>query len=184
VIPETNGQGAGPLAEQLMEQAKLLSSLRRDLDELANVATDSTADLLARMEELEHVGAGSRSSTAWCWRNIGPQAEEVLWKELDSWVAWIRSRYPLARKVPECWAKHPEVVEELSALWLAWQGAYEERDAPLTAAADWHDRWLPGVLRRLEHGVFSLDCSNEHRARPEAAYARVPASVTEQERHS
>ena len=31
---------------------------------------------------------------------------------------------------------------------------------PLTGATDWHDRWLPGVLHRLEHGAFALDCSH------------------------
>ncbi len=91
--------------------------------------------------------------------------------QLDSWTAWLRHRYPLARKIPGCWAQHPELVEELTALWLAWQGAYQQPDAPLTAAADWHDRWLPGVLHRLEHGPFALDCSETHAARRPAAYA-------------
>jgi len=69
------------------------------------------------------------------------------------------------------WVDHPEVVEEVTALWLAWQAAYVERDAPLTAAAEWHDRWLPGVLHRLEHGPFALDCGTCHKPRPEALYA-------------
>ena len=38
--------------------------------------------------------------------------------------------------------------------------AYRQPDAPLTAAADWHDRWLPGLLHRLEHGAFAVDCSD------------------------
>lgn len=37
------------------------------------------------------------------------------------------------------------------------KAAYTEPDAPLNAASDWHDRWLPGVLYRLEHGSFALD---------------------------
>ena len=51
--------------------------------------------------------------------------------QLRAWVAWIRHRYPLAKRVPACWAEHPEVVEELTALWLAWQQAYEDRRASL-----------------------------------------------------
>lgn len=166
-----HGQELDPLADQLLKHAQMLSELRRDLDEIANVTTDTTADLLARLSELDGVAGPGRSPSAWSWRNLGPGATEQLTKELSSWVDWIRSRYPLARKVPACWSEHPEVVEELTALWLAWQYAFEERDAPLTAAADWHDRWLPGVLHRLEHGPFALDCVNEHRARPSAAYA-------------
>jgi hypothetical protein len=164
-------QDPDPLAAQLLRHAQLLSQLRRDLDELANVTTDTTADLLVRLGQLDGAFGPTRSPSAWSWRDLGPGASEQLAKELTSWVDWVRSRYPLARKIPGCWSQHPEIVEEFTALWLAWQYAYEERDAPLTAAADWHDRWLPGVLHRLEHGPFALDCVNEHRARPSAAYA-------------
>ena len=108
---------------------------------------------------------------AWCWRDLGPLGQQELWRELSTWVGWIRARYPLARKIPECWHEHPEVVEELTALWLAWQAAYTEPDPPLTAASDWHDRWLPGVLYRLEHGSFALGCANGHTPRPVSAYA-------------
>lgn len=157
---------------QLMSQAQLISQLRRDLDTLAHEATDTVAGLLARLEDLEtQTTTPGRAPTPWCWRSIGSNAADELWRLLTDWVTWIRGRYPLARKIPPCWADHPELVEELTALWLAWQHAYEDRDAPLTAAVDWHDRWLPGVLYRLEHGTFALDCANEHRPRPAAAYA-------------
>ena len=56
-------------------------------------------------------------------------------------------------------------------LWLAWQAAYTEPDPPLTAAADWHDRWLPGFLHRLQSGPFAVDCTDQHRPRPASAYA-------------
>jgi hypothetical protein len=96
---------------------------------------------------------------------------EELWGQLTAWVSWIRSRHPLARKIPARWAEHPEVVEELTALWLAWQHAYEDHAAPLTASADWQDRWLPGLLHHLGHGPFALDCTTEHRPPPDTAYA-------------
>jgi hypothetical protein len=164
--------GDESVSRQLLSQAQLISQLRHDLEALAHEATDSVADLVSRLEDVEarSVSAG-RAPTSWCWRTIGPHGAEELWRQLTDWVDWIRTRYPLARKVPPCWADHPELVEELTALYVAWQHAYEDTDAPLTAAADWHDRWLPGVLYRLEHGPFALDCTNEHRARPSSAYA-------------
>jgi hypothetical protein len=161
-----------PVARQLLQQAQLLARLRRDLDQLANEATDTIAGLLARFEDLEsRAGAPAASPAAWCWRDLGTHAHTELMDQLEAWTAWLRHRYPLTRKIPGCWAQHPELVEELTALWLAWQGAYQQPDPPLTAAADWHDRWLPGVLHRLEHGPFALDCSDVHTHRPEASYA-------------
>jgi hypothetical protein len=162
-----------PLPEQLLHQAKAIAELRRDLDRLAHETTDTITAIHDQLSEFstDEAAARARGSTAWSWRDIGPQAEEELWNQLITWVRWLRSRYPLARKIPDCWQKHPEVVEELTALWLAWQAAYTDRDAILTAPIDWHDRWLPGVLHRLEHGPFALDCTNRHQKRPESTYA-------------
>jgi len=164
-----------PLARQLLKQAEAIARLRQDLDRLAEEMTDTLANLLVRGETVEATPPdrpGGMGVTSWCWRDLGPTGTEALWKELTDWVAWIRHRYPLARKIPGCWAEHPELVEELTALWLAWQGAYQDRDAALTAPADWHDRWLPGVLHRVEHGPFATDCAAKHQARPNSAYAK------------
>jgi hypothetical protein len=166
---------ADPVARQLLHQAQLIAALRTDLDQLAHEATDTIAGLLTRLEHLEtRADSPATSPAPWCWRDLGPHAQTELMNQLDTWTAWLRHRYPLARKIPGCWAAHPELVEELTALWLAWQQAYEQPDAPLTAAADWHDRWLPGLLHRLEHGPFALDCSEAHTPRSTAAYADSP----------
>jgi hypothetical protein len=171
---EPPAEDSEPLARQLLQQAQVIARLRRDLDQFANDATDTIADLLVRLEYLEsRAGATATSPAPWCWRDLGPHARTELMDQLDTWTAWLRHRYPLARKIPACWAQHPELVEELTGLWLAWQGAYQQPDPPLTAAADWHDRWLPGLLHRLEHGPFALDCSETHAARPPAAYAEA-----------
>jgi hypothetical protein len=165
-----------PIAQHLVQQAQMISRLRHDLDELASEITDAYADVLARFESID-APSGGPSPTAWSWRSLGPKATEELWSQLNAWVGWLRQRYPLAKKIPPCWDRHPEIVEEMTALWLAWQAAYEQRDASLTAAADWHDRWLPGVLHRLEHGAFSIDCSATHSQRPTSAYAKQPSAV-------
>lgn len=175
------------MAQALLHQAETIAGLRRDLARLASETTDTLTALSERMDDLSSDASnapGGGAVLAWCWRDLGPHGQEELWQELSSWVEWIRARYPLARKIPSCWGEHPEVVEELTALWLAWQSAYTEADASLTAASDWHDRWLPGVLYRLEHGPFAVDCTNGHHTRPASAYSdstmresREPAST-------
>jgi hypothetical protein len=175
--------GPDPVARQLLQQAQLIARLRADLDQLANEAADTVAGLLTRLEDLEsRPGAAAASPAAWCWRDLGPHAKTELMDQLETWTAWLRHRYPLARRLPGCWARHPEVVEDLTALWLAWEGAYQQPDAPLTAAADWHDRWLPGVLHRLEHGPFALDCADTHSPRPETSYADAIGPLSMQNR--
>ena len=164
-------------ARQLLHQAETIAELRREVERLAQESTEALADILGRLEMVEDSPVtGTGSVTSWCWRDATPEAGERLQKALGDWVDWIRHRYPLARRIPQCWTEHPEVVEELTALWLAWQAAYVEVDAPLTAAAEWHDRWLPGVLFRLEHGAMALDCRQHHQERPAALY--MPSEVS------
>lgn len=92
------------------------------------------------------------------------------WRALADWVSWLRDRYPLAQKVPTCWWRHPEIVEEMTALWLAWREAYVEKGAPLSGGADWHGRWLPEFLRRVGAGGWNLACEGEHRPIVEDLY--------------
>lgn len=172
--------GSDPIGRELMRQAQLISQLRSDLDELAHGTTDITADLLSRLETLDASDSKSSAARPWCWRDLGPKAAGELWCQLTEWATWLRSRYPLAKKIPPCWSEHPEIVEELTALWLAWQGAYADPNAPITAPAEWHDHWLPGLLHRLEHGPLAIDCSEAHHARSSRCYAALspPADTT------
>ncbi len=169
-VPHPAQDGVG---RQLLKHAEVLARLRQRVDELARETDETVANLLLRLEALEQIAddPGRRSPSSWSWRYVGPNAAATLHAELADWVDWIRSRYPLARRVPACWADHPEILEELTALWIAWQAAYTEPEPMLTAAADWHDRWLPGVLHRLQHGPFALDCTDDHHPRPPSAYA-------------
>ncbi|MCW2855514.1 MAG: hypothetical protein JWR52_1129 [Marmoricola sp.] len=160
-----------PVTSQVVHQAQLISQLRQDLDRLASEVTDAYTDVIARLDDPHDPSGTTRAPAAWSWRTIGPHAADQLWAQLRGWVDWLRARYPLAKRIPRWWDEHPEFVEELTALWLAWQFAYEQSDPPMTAAADWHDRWLPGLLDRLEHGAFATNCSTEHHPRPPGCYS-------------
>jgi hypothetical protein len=78
---------------------------------------------------------------------------------LAGWVAGAYLRYSDAGSgLPDCWLRHPDVVEELLWLHRAWLAAYAPH-APATAVGDWHDRQRPGVVARIRAyaGTCSLD---------------------------
>jgi hypothetical protein len=104
------------------------------------------------------------------WHQLNPYETTRTWQALADWVGWLRGRYPLANRVPLCWWRHPELVEELTALWLAWREAYIDKGAPLTGGADWHGRWLPEFLRRIGAGGWNLACEANHRPLVESLY--------------
>ena len=106
-----------------------------------------------------------------------PSAGEVL-AELAGWVGRVFLRYRDADAVfPECWLYHPEIVEELLWLRLAWQNAYSGPGASVAGVGDWHDRYRPGVVRRIR--AYSANCSlSKHTVDPDAApdleFGRAP----------
>jgi hypothetical protein len=108
------------------------------------------------------------------WAQLTPTEAHRTWRTLAAWVGWLRGRYPLANQVPMCWWRHPELVEELTAVWLAWRDAYVEKGAPLTAGADWHARVLPEFLRRIGAGGWNIACEVDHRPRVTSLYDARP----------
>jgi len=105
---------------------------------------------------------------SWCWPTASPPAAEQMWLELAGWVGWLRGRYPVAERVPACWWRHSEVVEELTALWLAWLHAYTDPDAELTGPIDFHSRHLPDTLTRIR--AWGVHCETDHRDRGSFVY--------------
>ena len=46
-------------------------------------------------------------------------------------------------------------VWELSTLAAEWERVYQARSRDLQGALDFHDRWLPGALRRVREALRS-----------------------------
>jgi hypothetical protein len=139
---------------------RVLDAQQRALERLAR-RVDELADSVAH--------PAYEFPTGWTWRALGGHSARVLWEQLHDWVGWLRGRYPVADAVPPCWYRHSEVVEELTALWLAWRAAYAEADAALLGPAEWHDRWLPGALQHIRGWGVHCDRTS-HRTRPDAVY--------------
>jgi hypothetical protein len=56
------------------------------------------------------------------WDTLVGGARQAAWDSLTGWVSWLHDRYELSveERLPHCWAEHPGLVEELSAL-RAWR---------------------------------------------------------------
>jgi hypothetical protein len=142
---------------------------------LASVAAlhdEQIYQLSAVVAQIQEADSSASADLAgpYVWHTLSATDTAKLWEALADWVGWVRGRYPLARQIPLCWWRHPELVEELTALWLAWREAYTEKGAPLTAAADWHGRWLPEFLRRVGAGGWNIACEGEHKERIKTLY--------------
>jgi len=147
-----------------------------DLDTLlAQLAADVTALARARTPAGSGgVGEDERGVRSWL-LGAGPDGDpEQARADLGDLVGWLGRvflRYPGA-VLPSCWLWHPAVVEELWWLRGAHADAYDPEAGSWLRVGDWHDRQLPGVLRRLTTAVggceLALHIEGAEAARPPA----------------
>ncbi len=132
--------------------AREIDGLRRDLTEILPLKArlDELADLVTKLADATAVPAGVGIVS---WLDLPtdpPDTALAVLTELIRWMEVVYLRYSdAARTLPECWLWHPDLVEELLWLMDAWCAAYHDNTAPVSLAADWHDRYRPGVIKRI-----------------------------------
>jgi hypothetical protein len=101
--------------------------------------------------------------------------------ELIRWMDVVHLRHSDAQSLPDCGLWHPDVVEELLWLMHAWLAGYRDEQAPVSLAADWHDRYRPGVVRRINAiaGRCSLEAHQPRDNEPDDSGPPVVVPVAE-----
>lgn len=76
------------------------------------------------------------------WRALTHAEAKTEWIQLGQWVHWLVNRYQLSTSmVPKCWPAHGALVEELSALRVAWLASYESEARSPIAGVEWHQQF-------------------------------------------
>jgi hypothetical protein len=176
--PDPGGAGAAVLAglarevDGLRRTIEPLAGLPDRVDDLTRLAADLTAAVAALTARRQAAGCPS-----WLLLPADPDLAARVLDELTGWLAAVFLRYPDgAGHLPECWAWHPDVVEELLWLMHAWAGAYQGPQASVAAVGDWHDRQRPGVVRRIRASAGSCSFEN-HTARAGWTYLSGAAPI-------
>ncbi len=136
--------------ESLAARVETLTSAQHDhagaLDDIAELRQQVEQILTMLTEE------DDASPAEWFWLTMSDQVREEKLAELFDWVETVlRTQYPdyAADQIRPCWPNHPEARWELGWLYQQWSLTYLAKRPSPKDAADWHDRWSPGVLRRL-----------------------------------
>jgi hypothetical protein len=132
--------------------AKIDALTRTQHDHAA--ALDDIGELRHQVEKIltSLTGQDGTAPAEWFWLTMSDQVREEKFGELHDWVETVyREQYPdyLAEQIKPCWPNHPEARWELGWLYQQWTLTYLAQHSAPKDAADWHDRWSPGVLRRL-----------------------------------
>lgn len=132
----------------------MLAALGKRLDDAGLDTLAARFDQLAETVEAALDAAAPRGPAAPRWDGIpGDQRDAQL-----AWLReWVRSVlrpgyidgggcYALA----ECWADHEVALWELGTVAVWWRFIYARKRPDTALALEWHDRWLPGAMRRIE----------------------------------
>jgi hypothetical protein len=148
--------------------AQDVTTVQRRVDDLAETVSEVDtlrAEVAAVAEVAENLATAQVHGPASWWPDLatGDSRAEAL-KNLGVWVDEVlRTRHPeMYNKLGGCWYQHADVLDELTALRAAWYAAYRDPEAPATAAIEWHDRWLPGAMRRCRAAIRARGCKARH----------------------
>ena len=141
------------IGKQLVALAEI-KRLRSQVTELAQAVTE-TRD-----------GDRQRGPAAPYWIGLSPQDHAAQLAELRQWADTVLRREYGGYQLPACWANHPHAIWELSTLAAEWHRTYGSNRPSLDRALEFHDRWLPGTMRRIAD--ITRRCNPECAARPRA----------------
>lgn len=166
-IPEGDRPEGDRIAALVDEVARLgrrvgeLASQVGSVDELrGQVAT--LAEIVGALADQPDVGGH-----VWLTDLDGEERYNAL-RGLGAWVDDVlRTHHPESYKsLASCWYRHVDVLDELAALRDAWYGAYRDPTASVTAAIEWHDRWLPGTVERCRKAIKARPCEHGKHEEP------------------
>jgi len=155
-----------------------IETLATSIDDLTSpqqahgTVLDGIAELRRQVEQILAIlgNDDEPSSGEWFWLTMTGHQRGARLSELSDWVETVlRTQYPgyLAGQIRSCWPNHPEARWELAWLYQLWTRTYlTSRPAPKDAA-DWHDRWTPGVIRRLAQVMRRCEETCPHQPSPE-----------------
>jgi hypothetical protein len=163
------------IAEVLADVARKVSAhdmtmVEDRLDRLAGTAgevdklRDEIHDVAELVRDLATAGRPQTRRAVW-WPDLpAGQKRASAMQSLGSWVDEVlRARHPEAyNELGTCWFRHPDILDELTALRAAWIAAYRDEASSGTAAIEWHDRWLPGAMARCREAIRARGCKGRH----------------------
>lgn len=142
-----------PLAESEVSVEEIVLEHDNKLNYLKNKLQEQQKALNSLLKLLEKPSTvfGARKPAAWNLKDGTPEQQRKILTELKDWIDWYNETYPGVEEhlIPPCWYQHSAVVQELLAVFVAWQAAYGDLKDPDDAPAYWHERILHPTIARL-----------------------------------
>jgi hypothetical protein len=141
-------QPYGETVARLVVKVTALSGLLTTLQQRADAMDKQIKKLTEEMVKALTVRKGP---AVIAWHELDPQQYAMHLADLAAWVESFLAAYPsAAAAVRPCWKDHKDAVTELGLIWCEFTRTYATERPSLDEALIFHDRWLPGVLKRVQ----------------------------------
>lgn len=150
--PPALGESLAALAAQLAALRGQVSAINARLDQ---AGLRPGLDLAARFEDLAETVVGALDATAPVgpaapyWIGLDRDTYHARLTELRHWTDTMLRQHYGAYELRDCWPRHIHAIWELSTLAAEWHRTYSGPQPDLARALEFHDRWLPGTMRRI-----------------------------------
>jgi hypothetical protein len=146
------GESLAALAAQLADLRGQIHAINARLDQ-AGLRSD--LNLAARFEGLAETvanaldGAAPRGPAAPYWIGLDRDTYAAQLADLQRWADIVLRQNYGGYELRDCWPRHTHAIWELSTLAAEWHHTYRAPRPDLARALEFHDRWLPGTMRRV-----------------------------------
>lgn len=138
------GETVARLVIQVTAHKGLLTTLQQRADVMDKRIERLTEDMVKALTV-------RKGPAVIAWHELDPQQYAVHLADLAAWVEAFLAAYPsAAAAVRPCWKDHKDAVTELGLIWCEFTRIYAAERPSLDEALVFHDRWLPGVLKRVQ----------------------------------
>jgi hypothetical protein len=167
--PEPAPAGATTTAALAVQVATLRGQVRAIFARLDKAGVTGDLNLADRLADLaravtQALDSPPRGAAVPHWIGLDPAEHAVQLAELREWTDTVLRREYGGYQLADCWPNHPHVIWELSTLAAEWHRTYGSSRPSLDRALEFHDRWLPGTMRRIAD--ITRRCNPECAARP------------------
>jgi hypothetical protein len=176
--PRALGESLAAVAGQLADLRGQVHALNERLDR-AGLRPD--LDLAARFDQLAHTvadaleAAAPRGPAAPYWIGLDRDTYHARLADLRHWADTVLRTHYGSYELRDCWPRHIQAIWELSTLAAEWHRTYSGTRPDLARALEFHDRWLPGTMRRITD--ITRTCM------PQCVMLRSPADWTARPRY-
>ena len=150
--PRALGESLAALAARLADLRGQVRAVNARLDQ-AGLRAD--VNLAARFEDLAQTVADAldtvapRGPAAPYWLGLDNDTYATRLADLRRWADIVLGQQYGGYELRECWPRHTQAIWELSTLAAEWHYTYRAPRPDLARALEFHDRWLPGTMRRI-----------------------------------